>query len=85
VAQPLTTNGSDQAGLVPLLDPATAALGRQPREVSADAGFCRENSLEVLAARGIPGYLAPGGPATAAPTRAASERSSPARGWPRWP
>ena len=60
VAQRLTTNGSDQAGLVPLLDATTAALGRQPREVSADAGFCRESNLEALAARAIRGYLTPG-------------------------
>jgi transposase len=60
VAQRLTTNGSDQAGLVPLLDAATVALGRKPREVSADAGFCRESNLEALVARGIRGYLAPG-------------------------
>jgi transposase len=60
VAQRLTTNGSDQAGLVPLLDATAAALGRTPREVSADAGFCREANLEALAARGIRGYLAPG-------------------------
>jgi transposase len=60
VAQRLTTNGSDQAGLVPLLAAATAALGRTPREVSADAGFCREANLEALAAHGIRGYLAPG-------------------------
>ena len=60
VAQRLTTNGSDQDGLVPLLDAATAALARQPREVSADAGFCREVNLEALAARGIRAYLAPG-------------------------
>ena len=60
VAQRLTTNGSDQAGLAPLLDATTAALGRKPREVSADAGFCREANLEALAARGIRGYLAPG-------------------------
>jgi transposase len=59
-AQRLTTNGSDQEGLVPLLDATTAALGRKPREVSADAGFCREANLEALAARGIRGYLAPG-------------------------
>jgi hypothetical protein len=44
-AQRLTTNGSDQHGLVPLLDATTAALGRAPREVSADAGFCREDNL----------------------------------------
>jgi transposase len=59
-AQRLTTNGSDQDGLVPLLDATTVALGRQPREVSADAGFCRESNLEALAERGIRGYLAPG-------------------------
>jgi transposase len=60
IAQRLTTNGSDQDGLVPLLDATRAALGRTPREVSADAGFCREANLEALAARGIRGYLAPG-------------------------
>lgn len=60
VAQRLTTNGSDQDGLVPLLDATKAALGGDPREVSADAGFCREHNLEALAARGIRGYLAPG-------------------------
>jgi transposase len=59
-AHRLTTNGSDQAGLVPLLEATTAALGGQPREVSADAGFCREDNLAALAARGIRGYLAPG-------------------------
>jgi transposase len=59
-AQRLTTNGNDQAGLVPLLDATRAVLGRAPREVSADAGFCREDNLEALAARGIRGYLAPG-------------------------
>jgi transposase len=56
----LTTNGSDQDGLVPLLDATTAALRRKPREVSADAGFCRESNLTALDARGIRGYLAPG-------------------------
>jgi transposase len=60
VAQRLTTNGSDQDGLVPLLDATTAALGRPPREASADAGFCRESNLEALAERKIRGYLAPG-------------------------
>ncbi len=60
IAQRLTTNGSDQAGLVPLLEATTAALGRQPREVSADAGFCRTANLEALAARAIRGYLTPG-------------------------
>jgi hypothetical protein len=63
IAQRLTTNGSDQDGLVPLLDATTAALGRTPREVSADAGFCREAHLKALPARGFRGYLAgPGQP-----------------------
>jgi transposase len=60
VAQRLTTNGSDQGGLVPLLEATEAALGRRPRAVSADAGCCREDNLAALAARGIRGYLAPG-------------------------
>jgi hypothetical protein len=60
VTHRLTTNGSDQDGLVPLLDATTAALARKPREVSVDAGFCREANLAALAARGIRGYLAPG-------------------------
>ena len=84
VAQRLTTNGSDQAGLVPLLDAATAALGRTPREVSADAGFCREDNLAALEARGIRATWRRAGPATAAPIRAAGGSSSPARAWPRW-
>jgi transposase len=67
VAQRLTTNGSDQDGLVPLLDAATAALGCKPREVSADAGFCRESNLAALEARRIRGYLAPGRAAHGAP------------------
>jgi transposase len=69
VAQRLTTNGSDQDGLVPLLDAAMAALGRTPREASADAGFGRDANLEALAARGIRGYLAPG--------RASHDRADP--------
>ena len=60
VAQRLTTHGGDQEGLAPLLEATTAALGRTPREVSADAGFCRGSNLAALAARGIRGYLAPG-------------------------
>jgi hypothetical protein len=84
VAQRLTTNGSDQDGLVPLLDAARAALGGKPRELSADAGFCREANLAALAARGIRGYWRQAAAATAAPIRAAGGRSSPARAWPRW-
>jgi hypothetical protein len=59
-AHRLTANAGDQEGLVPLLEAITTTLGRRPRELSADAGFCREDNLEALAARGIRGYLAPG-------------------------
>ena len=77
VAQRLTTNGSDQAGLVPLLAAATAALGRKPREVSADAGFCRESNLAALTARQIRGYLAPGRAAHGAPDPSGPRRIKP--------
>jgi transposase len=76
-AQRLTTNGSDQDALVPLLDATTAALGRKPREVSADAGFCRERNLAALEARGIQGYLAPGRAAHSAPNPNGRRRLAP--------
>ena len=60
VAQRRTTNGSDQDGLVPLLDATKTVLGRTPREASADAGFCRESNRAALEERGIRGDLAPG-------------------------
>jgi hypothetical protein len=65
-------------------DATTAALGRKPREVSADAGFCRESNLQRSphAASGATWRRA--APPTAAPTRADAAGSSPARGWPRW-
>jgi hypothetical protein len=59
-AQRLTTNRRDQDALVPLLDATVAVLGRTRREVSADAGFCREVYRAALAARRIRGCLAPG-------------------------
>jgi transposase len=77
VAQRLTTNGSDQAGLAPLLDATTAALSRKPREVSADAGFCREDNLAALEARGIRGYLAPGRAAHGTPNPSGHRRFKP--------
>jgi transposase len=76
-AQRLTTNGSDQDALVPLLDATKAALGRKPREVSADAGFCRERNLAAIAARGIRGYLAPGRAAHGAPNPNGRRRLAP--------
>ena len=77
MAHRLTTNGSDQAGSPPLLDAHQAALGRKPREVSADVGFCREANLATLAARGIRGYLAPGRAAHGAPDASGGRRLTP--------
>ncbi|MFO1080639.1 MAG: IS1182 family transposase [Reyranellaceae bacterium] len=60
VAHGLVAQTSDQDQLVPLLDSIQANLGRQPKEVSADAGYCREANLEALHQRHIRGYVAIG-------------------------
>jgi transposase len=60
VAHRLVTNAADYRALVPLIDDASALLGRKPREVSGDAGFATESNLTALQARRIKGYLPPG-------------------------
>jgi hypothetical protein len=60
VAHDLTPNMSDQDQLVPLIDATKNNLGRQPKEASADAGYCSEANLAALATRGIAAYLATG-------------------------
>lgn len=60
VAQHLTTNPADCPALEPLVCAIRRNLGRNPQELSADAGYCSEANLEVLARRRIAGYLAPG-------------------------
>jgi hypothetical protein len=60
VAHGLTNDGSDQAQLTPLLDAIQTHSGREPKEVSADAGYCSEANLAALAARGVRGYVATG-------------------------
>jgi hypothetical protein len=60
VAHGLTQNMSDCPQLVPLVDAVRANLGRKPREISADAGYCSEGSLKVLAIRKIKAYVATG-------------------------
>jgi transposase len=59
-AHSLTRSTSDQDQLVPLMDGIEDALGRKPREASADAGYCSEANLAALAKRGISAYLATG-------------------------
>ena len=99
VAQRLTTNGSDQDGLVPLLEATTAVLGRKPRELAGTQDRPRwsvrssERPMPASAAnrtskrwrRAASGAIwRPAGAAMATPIRAASGRSGPARGWPGW-
>jgi IS5 family transposase len=60
VAQGLQTSPTDARALVPLIKGIRAVLRTNPKEVSADAGYCNENNLADLARRRIAGYLAPG-------------------------
>jgi len=60
VAQGLTPGQSDQDQLVPLVDAIADNLGRKPKEVSADSGYCSEANLAALAKREIAGYIAVG-------------------------
>jgi len=60
VAQTLSNNGSDQAQLAPLLDGIKANLGGNPRELSADAGYCSAANLRTVSRRRIKSYIATG-------------------------
>jgi transposase len=60
VAQRLQTSPTDACALVPLLRALRGVLRANPKEVSADAGYCHEKNLAHLARRRIAGYLAPG-------------------------
>src|ERR1700691_99451 len=60
VAHGLTQSMSDQDQLVALVDGIKNNLGRKPKEASADAGYCSEANLGVLADRGIGAYIATG-------------------------
>ena len=60
VAQTLTSSSSDQAQLAPLLNVTRANLGRNPDEVSADAGYCSDANLRTIKRRRIEGYIATG-------------------------
>jgi len=60
VAHTLSNNGSDQAQFAPLLTATKANLGRNPDEVSADAGYCSAANLRTLSRRRIKGYIATG-------------------------
>jgi transposase len=60
VAQHVQTNAADRGALKPLLRSLRANLRANPKEVSADAGYCDEANLAHLARRGINAYVATG-------------------------
>jgi len=60
VAQHVCAHGTDHAELAPTLDAIEANMGRLPRELSADSGYCSEENLETLIERGVRGYIATG-------------------------
>jgi hypothetical protein len=50
----------DQGQLVPLTEGIEKNLGRKPKQVSADSGYCSEANLQALADRDIGAYVATG-------------------------
>jgi transposase len=60
VAQRLQTSPADARSLKPLLTAVRAVLRTNPKEVSADAGFCSEDNLAHLARRRVRAYVATG-------------------------
>lgn len=60
ISQRVQTSPADCKALKPLLAAARAVLRANPKEVSADAGYCTNPNLAHLARRRINGFLAPG-------------------------
>jgi transposase len=60
ISQRVQTSPADCKALKPLLAAARAVLRKNPKEVSADAGYCTNANLAHLARRRINGFLAPG-------------------------
>ncbi len=60
VGHGLTNSTSDQGQFEPLVDAIESNLGRRPKEISADAGYCSEANLGAAHTRGIKPYIATG-------------------------
>lgn len=60
VAHGLTNMAADAPSLITLTDAITDNMGRKPKELSADAGYCSEANLAALQARKIAAYIATG-------------------------
>jgi hypothetical protein len=60
VAQSLSNSPTDVQQLAPIVKQIKVNTGRQARELSADAGYCSEGNLAVLARHKIKAYVATG-------------------------
>jgi len=60
VAHGLDANSSDQHQLTPMVDAVEANMGRKPKQVSADAGYCSQANLEAIESHEIDAYIATG-------------------------
>jgi transposase len=60
VAQGLSNAATDTQALAPMVQQIKHNTGRQAGELSADAGYCSEGNLAVLARHHINGYIATG-------------------------
>lgn len=60
VAHSLSNSPADAPCLVPLKDAITLNMGKSPKEISADAGYCSEANLAALEERKISAYIATG-------------------------
>lgn len=60
VAHSLSNSSADAPCLIPLTDAVTQNIGKSPREISADAGYCSEANLAALNERKISAYIATG-------------------------
>ena len=60
VAHSLSNSPADAPCLIPLTDAITRNMGRSPKEISADAGYCSEANLAALKDREISAYIATG-------------------------
>jgi transposase len=60
VAADLNNQAADSVQLIPMVDLVRGNLGRNPKQISADAGYCSEANLKVLEQRRLDPYIATG-------------------------
>ena len=60
VAADLNNQAADSPQLIPMVDLVRRNLGRNPQQISADAGYCSEANLKVLERRLLDPYIATG-------------------------